>query len=380
MIIGIPKEIKTWENRVAITPDGVRVLVAGGIRVFLESGAGKVSGFDDALYAKAGANVEIEARAVWSKADMIVKVKEPVLEEYEYFRPDLILFTYLHLAADLRLTRRLLKDRVAAVAYETVRLQDGFLPLLVPMSEIAGKIGAQEAAVLLGSHHGGKGVLMGGAAGVLPARVMVIGAGVSGMAAAQTAAGMGAAVTVFDIDPERLHRIDSQQGNACKVMLSTPENIRNELPHTDVVIGCVLIPGAKSPKIITRNMLSLMEPGSVLVDIAIDQGGCFETSRPTTHESPTFIVDGILHYCVANMPGAVPRTSTLALSKATLPWIRKIATAQNPLQTIMGDPALIHGLNTCQGWLTNEPVAAALGMNFTSPGKIRFQALQYEKK
>jgi alanine dehydrogenase len=367
MIIGIPKEIKTRENRVSATPEGVQELVETGNRVLVETGAGKSSGFDDALYAKAGAIVEANASVVWLKADMIVKVKEPVSVEYEFFRPDLILFTYLHLAADLPLTQRLLKDKVTAVAYETVRLADRSLPLLMPMSEIAGKIGAQEAAVLLGSHHGGKGILMGGAAGVPPACVMVIGGGTSGKAAARTAVGIGGQVTIFDIDEARLKQISREFGDTCKVMLSTPENIKNALAGADVVIGCVLIPGAKSPKVITRKMLALMEPGTVLVDIAIDQGGCFETSRPTTHASPTFVVDGILHYCVANMPGAVPRTSTLALSKATLPWIQKIATAKNPLQTIIDDPALCQGLNTCRGHLTNEPVARALKIDCSHP-------------
>jgi alanine dehydrogenase len=367
MIIGIPKEIKTRENRVSVTPEGVRELVHAGNRVIVETGAGKGSGFEDDLYTKAGAIMETTARVLWSKADMIVKVKEPVLAEYDYFRPDLTLFTYLHLAADATLTQRLLTGRVTAVAYETVRLADGSLPLLIPMSEIAGKIGAQEAAVLLCRHHGGKGILMGGAAGISPARVMVIGAGASGKAAAKTVAGIGGQVTIFDINEARLSQLSHEFGNTCKMMLSTPENIRNALCHADVVIGCILIPGAKSPKIITREMLAVMEPGSVLVDIAIDQGGCFETSRPTTHDNPTFVVDGIIHYCVANMPGATPRTSTLALSKATLGWIQKIAAATNPLNAIMDDPALREGLNTCRGYLTSEPVARALKMGYTYP-------------
>ncbi len=372
MIIGIPKEIKTRENRVAVTPEGARELVEAGNRVLVETDAGNGSGFEDDAYKNAGASMENIARDLWSKADMIVKVKEPVSVEYDFFRPDLILFTYLHLAADEVLTRRFLTDKVNAVAYETVRLPDGSLPLLTPMSEIAGKIGAQEAAVLLGSHHGGKGILMGGASGVPPARVMVIGGGTSGKAAARTAVGIGGQVTIFDIDETRLKQISREFGDTCKVMLSTPENIKNALAGADVVIGCVLIPGAKSPKIITRNMLALMEPGTVLVDIAIDQGGCFETSRPTTHESPTFVVDGILHYCVANMPGAMPRTSTLALSKATLPWIKKIACAANPLQTIMKDPALRQGLNTWRGYLTNEPVARALKMDYNDSSALHF--------
>ena len=369
MIIGIPKEIKTRENRVSMTPEGVKELVDNGHTVIFETMAGIGSGFHDDAYKNAGAVMETDAENVWSNAEMIVKVKEPVETEYAFFRPGLILFTYLHLAANFALTKRLLADKVTAIAYETIELEDGTLPLLKPMSEIAGKVGTQEAAVLLERHNGGKGVLMGGAAGVAPARVLVLGGGISGKAAARIAIGMGADVTVLDINNDCLKRLGGEFNEKCKMMYSSPENIKNILPKTDIVIGCVLIPGAKSPKVITRDMLAIMEPGSIMVDIAIDQGGCFETSRPTTHDDPVYTVDGVIHYCVTNMPGVVPRTSTLALSKATLPWILKIAGSEIA-QSVKSDMELSKGVNTMNGYMTYEPVAIAFGLEYTPLYKV----------
>jgi alanine dehydrogenase len=372
MIIGVPKEIKTRENRVSMTPEGIKKLVDLGHTVLLETNAGSGSGFEDKAYRKAGAVIEANTRDVWAGADMVVKVKEPIFTEYDYFRPGLIIFTYLHLAANLDLTQRLLVDRVTAIAYETIEPDDGTLPLLQPMSEIAGKIGAQEAAVLLEHHNGGKGVLMGGATGVAPARVLVLGGGISGKAAARVAMGMGADVTILDVNKACLERLGREFNENCSVMYSSPEVIKKFLPETDIVIGCVLIHGAKSPRVITREMLELMEPGSILVDIAIDQGGCFETSRPTTHDDPVFVIDGILHYCVANMPGAVPRTSTLALSNATMPWVLKIAGGKL-FETIKTDGALFKGVNTVGGCLTHEPVARAFDLSYTPLVKITGQ-------
>lgn len=365
MIIGIPKEIKTNENRVALPPWGVGELVKKGHRVRVESNAGAGSGFKDDDYAAAGGEVTARPEDVWGHSEMIVKVKEPVDPEYRFFREGLVLFTFLHLAADRELTAQLLSSQVTGLAYETLQLDDCSLPLLVPMSEIAGRIGAQEAACLLEKHNGGKGLLMGGAAGVPSARVMVIGAGVSGLAAARVCLGMGAHVTVFDINVSRLRQIDYMLNGKCATCYAGGHNIRTALPETDVVIGCVLVAGARAPRLITREMLKTMSPGSVLVDIAIDQGGCFETSRPTTHDHPTFVEDGIVHYCVANMPGAVPRTSSIALADVTLPYIRKIA--QYPLEKlIMEDAPLRKSVNTYKGKLTNPAVADALALEYTA--------------
>lgn len=364
MITGIPKEIKTNENRVALPPWAVGELVQNGHRVLVETNAGAGSGFRDDDYAAAGAQVMAAASDVWNNSGMIVKVKEPVGPEYQFFREGLLLFTFFHLAADRELTTHLLASRVTGLAYETLQLDDGSLPLLIPMSEIAGRIGAQEAACLLERHNGGKGLLIGGSAGVPPARVMVLGAGVSGFAAARVCLGMGAHVTIFDINLARLRQIDNMLNGKCATCHAGAHNIRTALPETDVVIGCVLVTGAKAPRLITREMLKAMSPGGVLVDISIDQGGCFETSRPTTHENPTYVEEGIVHYCVTNMPGAVPRTSSIALSDVTLPYIKKIA--QFPLEKlIMEDTPIRKSVNSYKGKLTNPAVAEALGREYS---------------
>lgn len=365
MIIGIPKEIKTNENRVALPPWGVEELVKNGHDVLVEISAGANSGFKDEDYAAAGARMTAAAADVWNSSQMIVKVKEPVGLEHKFLREGLLLFTYLHLAADPELTNHLLESKVTGLAYETLQLDDGSLPLLTPMSEIAGRIGAQQAACLLEKHHGGKGLLIGGAAGVPPARVLVLGAGVSGFAAAKICLGMGARVTVFDINVNRLRQIDSILNGKCTTCHANVHNIRKALPESDVVIGCVLITGGKTPRLITREMLKTMPPGGVLVDISIDQGGCFETSRPTTHENPVYVEEGILHYCVSNMPGAVPRTSSIALSDVTLPCIQKIA--QYPLEKlILEDAPIRKSVNTYKGKLTNHAVAEALALEYST--------------
>ena len=360
MIVGITKEIKTGENRVSMTPFGVRELVRRGHRVLVEEAAGMGSGFSDEQFAAAGARLVASARQVGEEADMIVKVKGPVPDEYAHFREGLTLFTYLHLAADRSLTEHLLKEKVTGIAYETVELADGSLPLLRPMSEVAGRIGAQEAANLLASHRGGKGVLMGGIPGVSPARVVVLGGGASGLHAARVCLGLGAQVTIFDVDLERLRYLDQVLDGRCLTAYSTAEAVEGALASSDVVIGCVLVPGARAPHLITKDMLRFIEPGTVLVDIAIDQGGCFETSRPTNHQDPTFVLDGIVHYCVANIPSAMPRTSTQALSNATLPYVLKLADRGIGELTEREGP-FRGGLNTFCGALTNERVAHAYG-------------------
>jgi len=361
MIVGIPKEIKNSENRVSMTPSGIRELTRKGHGVLVERAAGMGAGYADEEYKSAGAHIKATAQEVWKAADMIVKVKEPIEIEYGHFREDLIIFTYLHLAADKPLTEKLLEKRVTAIAYETVELSDGALPLLKPMSEIAGKIAAQEAANILAKHRGGKGILMGGVAGVFPAKVVILGGGISGTNAARVCLGMGAHVTILDISLERLTCLEENLDGRCFTALSNRENIKKSIGSSDIVIGCVLVPGAKSPHLITRSMLQDLEQGTVLVDIAIDQGGCFETSRPTTHEDPTFVIDEVIHYCVANMPGAMPRTSTQALSNATLPYIVELAGSGFD-KIINSNPALSKGVNTFKGFLGNEKVADALGM------------------
>ncbi|MBC2716106.1 MAG: alanine dehydrogenase [Desulfobacteraceae bacterium] len=358
MIIGIPKEIKSNENRVSLPPWAVGELVQNGHKVLVETNAGINSGFENVDYTSAGAQMMHSASGVWGNSEMIVKVKEPVHSEYVFFREDLILFTFLHLAADRELTDNLLEKKVTGLAYETFQLDDGSLPLLVPMSEIAGRIGAQEAACHLKKHSGGKGLLIGGSAGVPPAKVAVLGGGISGCAAARVCLGMGAHVTIFDINVSRLREIDDIFDGKCVTCYASAHNVQKSIADSDVIIGCVLIPGAKAPKLITREMLKIMSPGSVLVDIAIDQGGCFETSRPTTHENPTYIEEKIVHYCVTNMPGAVPRTSSIALANVTLPHIKKVAGSKlNEL--LLADNSIRSSINTYKGKLTNQAVADA---------------------
>ncbi len=359
MIVGIPKEIKTDEFRVGITPSGVRELVKRGNDVLVEAGAGLGSGFEDGTYADAGAQIIQSADEVYSSSQMIMKVKEPIEVEYERLREGQILFTYLHLAADKRLTQVLCDKKITALAYETLRVGRR-LPLLEPMSEIAGRMATLFGAVHLGRYNGGSGRLLGGAVGVESNRVVVLGAGVAGKAAADAAAGLGADVVMFDINTERLTYLRDVMSPRVSMLYSTHDSILDNIKNADLVIGTVLLPGAKAPKLITREMLSFMKQGSVLVDVSIDQGGCFETSHATTHSHPTFEVDGIVHYCVANMPGMYPRTSTMALTNATLPYALTIAST--PLNLLLKDELYKGALNVYAGDVTNEAVAIAHDM------------------
>ena len=373
MRIGVPKEIKSKEYRVGLTPDGVRDLVSEGHEVNVQRGAGLGAGFLDEEYTAAGGALVDEASELFDGSELVVKVKEPQPGECAMLKPGHTLFTYLHLAADDLQTRLLLESGATCVAYETVTDASGRLPLLAPMSEVAGRMAAQEAAFCLEKERGGAGVLMGGLAGVPAANVTVIGGGVVGINAARVAAGMGASVTIMDTSPDRLRAIDEAYKGSISTLYSSTSSIENRLAVSDVIIGAVLIPGAEAPKLITRDMLKHMKPGSVLVDVAIDQGGCFETSRPTTHAEPVFIVDGIVHYCVANMPGAVPRSSTAALTNATLPYIKRLASGVK--SSLLQDPYFLAGLNLHRGVVTNEAVASAQGLSFVDPA----EALQNDK-
>jgi alanine dehydrogenase len=363
--VGIPKELKDNEFRVAATPEGVRELTRAGHRVVVEASAGVGSAIDDDQYVAAGAEILPDADAVFAAAELIVKVKEPQPQEYERFRPGHVLFTYLHLAADERLTRFLADRGVASVAYETVQTADGRLPLLAPMSEIAGRMAPQQGAVALDRPHGGRGVLMGGASGVPPATVVVLGAGMAGANAAQIAAGMEAVVTVVDRDVERLRDIDRVWHGRIRTEMSSTLAIDRLVVQADLVVGAVLVPGARAPHLVGAETVAAMRPGSVLVDISIDQGGCFETSHVTTHSDPTFVVDGVVHYCVGNMPGAVPRTSTYALTNVTLPYVSAIAD-HGLVEAVRRDPALARGVNVYEGAVTNDGVASAHGMERSS--------------
>lgn len=361
MIIGVPKEIKNNENRVAVTPSGARELVAHGHTVYVQTAAGTGSGFTDADYVGAGALILPTIEAVYDIAEMIIKVKEPIEAEYPLIKKGQVVFTYFHFASDRSLTDAMLASGAVCIAYETVRLPDRSLPLLVPMSEVAGRMSVQEACRFMERPQGGRGILMGGVPGVKPARVLILGAGIVGRNAAKMAAGMGADVTVADISlPTLRHVADVMPANV-KTLYSSRHNIEQELPHADVVIGSVLVPGAKAPHLITRDMLRLMQHGSVLVDVAIDQGGCFETSVPTTHSEPTYVLDGIVHYAVANIPGAVPRTSTLALTNATLPYALRLAD-KGWQKACREDPALAQGVNIADGKITFPGVAEAFGL------------------
>ncbi|WP_293171051.1 alanine dehydrogenase [Oceanithermus sp.] len=363
MKIGVPKEIKTLENRVAMTPGGVESLVKRGHEVWVERGAGVGSGLADAEYEAAGAKL-VSAEEAWG-AEMVVKVKEPLPSEYKYLRPDLILFTYLHLAASEELTRAMLESGVIGIAYETVQTADGALPLLVPMSEVAGRMATQEGAKYLEKSFGGRGVLLGGVPGVAPADVVILGGGTVGINAAKIAVGMGAHVTILDVNHARLQYLDDVFGGRLTTLTSTEANIKKAVRYADVLIGAVLIPGAKAPHLVTREMLPTMKEGSVIVDVAVDQGGCVETIKPTTHAEPTYVVDGVVHYGVANMPGAVPRTSTFALTNQTLPYAMKLA--EKGVAALREDPALLKGLNTYHGKLTYAAVAEAFGLPYTPP-------------
>ena len=363
MIIGVPKEIKNNENRVGMTPAGVQEMTKHGHTVYVQAGAGVNSGFSDDAYIAAGAKILPTIEEVYAIAEMIVKVKEPIASEYALVRKGQLVFTYFHFASSEPLTKAMVESGAVCCAYETVERKDRSLPLLVPMSEVAGRMAVQEGCYFLERPRGGKGKLMGGVPGVKPAKVFVIGAGIVGTAAARTAAGMGADVTICDISLPRLAYLTDVMPRNVKTLMSSEYNIREELKTADLVIGSVLIPGAKAPKLVTRDMLSLMEPGTVLVDVAIDQGGCFETSRPTTHEEPTYYVDGILHYCVANIPGAVPYTSTLALTNATLPYALQLAD-KGWRKACADNEELRKGLNVVEGNVVYREVAEAWGLPY----------------
>ena len=364
MIIGVPKEIKTEENRVAVTPTGVAGFIARNHRVLIQKGAGLGSGLTDANYQAAGATIIDSAKQVWDQADMIMKVKEPQESEFSLLRPDLILFTYLHLAAAEAVTRALLDRKVTAIAYETIQLDDGSLPLLAPMSEIAGRLSIQVGAWCLQAENGGRGILLGGASGVRPANVVIIGAGMSGTAACQVAVGMGAHVSILDTNPNKLRYVHDILGGHVTTLMSNRANIEEAALGADLVIGSVLIPGAQAPKLIPRTLAKRMKPGAAFVDIAIDQGGCAETSRPTTHSNPIYVEEELVHYCVTNMPAIVPHTSTYALTNATLSYGLELANRGFP-QALARNKALANGLNTFNGNVTYEGVARAFNLAFT---------------
>ncbi len=364
MLIGIPKEIKNNENRVSLTPAGVVTFVHAGHEVIVEANAGAGSGFTDEDYVAAGATISNDASELWRKADMIMKVKEPLPSEYPYFRQDLILFTYLHLAAEPELTKALIQSKMTAIAYETVEV-NRTLPLLSPMSEVAGRMAAQIGAQFLEKTKGGKGILLAGVPGVSRGKVTVIGGGAVGTNAAKIAVGLGADVTIIDLDANRLRQLDDLFGNSVNTLMSSPFNIAEAVAQSDLVIGAVLIPGSKAPKLVTEEMVKRMSPGSVIVDVAVDQGGIFETvDRITTHDAPTYEVHGVLHYAVANMPGAVPRTSTIALTNVTVPYALQIAN-KGFKQAITDNPSLERGVNTLRGAITYEAVAKSFGYEYT---------------
>jgi len=363
MIIGVPKEIKEGEKRVAMTPQGVDALVSHHHRVLVEKRAGEGSGFSDHEYQKAGATLTERAGDVWNESDLVVKVKEPLGPEFSWMRPGQVLFTYLHLAADKNLMERLIERRIVGLGYETVQELSGTLPLLRPMSEIAGRASILAGGLCLEARHGGKGVLLCGASGVPSAKVVIIGAGVAGTNACKVAVGIGARVSILDIQPERLSYLhDITQGHIT-TFISNRMTIREEIADADLVIGAVLIPGAQAPKLVTRQMLKRMRPGSAVVDISVDQGGCFETTRPTTHENPTYVEEGIVHYCVANIPGAYPRTSTFALTNATFPYILQIAD-KGFARALEENEALRNGLNLIDGKVVCQGVARSLGVPY----------------
>ena len=358
MIIGVPREIKDNENRVAAIPAGVQALVSRGHKILVQKGAGAGSGISDQAYEGAGAKIVGSARRVFKDAEMILKVKEPLSPEYDLLRRDQVLFTYLHLAPDLELARALLRRKIIGIAYETVETADGRLPLLEPMSEVAGKMAVHIAAYYLARPLGGRGVLLGGVPGVPPATVVVLGGGIVGYNAAKVAAGMGAWVYLLDVNPVRMRYLDEVLPENVTTLMSNRMSLEECLRRADALIGAVLIHGAKAPRLVTREMLKLMRPGAVIVDVAVDQGGCCETSRPTTHSDPVYAVDGVIHYCVANMPGAFARTSTFALTNATFPYVQHLAD-KGWLQAARENPEIARGLNIVRGHVTNQPVAFA---------------------
>jgi alanine dehydrogenase len=369
MIIGVPKEIKTEENRVAVTPTGVAGFVARNHQVLIQRGAGSGSGLTDSSYQAAGATIVDSAKEVWDKADMIMKVKEPQDSEFAFLRQGLILFTYLHLAADEAVTRAMLERKVTGIAYETIQLDDGSLPLLAPMSEIAGRLSIQVGAWCLQAENGGRGVLLGGASGVRPANVVILGAGMSGTAACQVAVGMGAHVSILDINPNKLRYVHDILGGHVTTLMSNRANVEEAVVGADLVIGSVLIPGAQAPKLIPRALVKRMKAGAAFVDIAIDQGGCAETSRPTTHTNPIYVEEELVHYCVTNMPAIVPNTSTYALTNSTLTYGLELANRGFP-QALVRNKALAKGLNTFNGKVTYEGVASAFKLPFTPVDEV----------
>ncbi|GAA5346521.1 alanine dehydrogenase [Planifilum fimeticola] len=364
MIIGVPKEIKDNENRVAISPAGIDALVEAGHEVLIEMGAGEGSGFSDEAFIEHGAKIAQTAEDVWSSADMVMKVKEPQPSEYRYFREDLILFTYLHLAAEPELTRALAESKVTAIAYETIQLENGSLPLLTPMSEVAGRMSVQIGAQLLEKPKGGKGVLLGGVPGVLPGKVVIIGGGTVGTNAAKMALGLGADVTILDVNPDRLRELDDIFRGQVRTLMSNSYNIGQAVQKADLLIGAVLVPGRRAPRLVTEEMVKTMSPGSVIVDVAIDQGGSIETiDRVTTHSNPTIVKHGVVHYAVANIPGAVPRTSTLALTHVTVPYAVQIAN-KGVEKAVKDNRALGLGVNVMKGHVTHQAVAESLSLPY----------------
>lgn len=369
MIVGLPKEIKDNEYRVGLTPAGVRALTDAGHKVIVQKSAGEGSGFEDNLYQRAGAQIIESADDVWAQADMIVKVKEPIQPEYHRMREGQLLFTYLHLAPDKKLTDELLTRKVIGIAYETITDRRGGLPLLTPMSEVAGRMAIQVGAHYLEKMSGGRGILLGGVPGVPAARVVIIGGGVVGTNAAKIAVGMGAHVTIIDNNVDRLRELDDIFLSKISTLASSAYMIHDAISQADLIVGAVLVPGASAPKLITRSMLKDVPNGAVIVDVAVDQGGCIETTHPTTHSDPTYYVEGVLHYCVANMPGAVPRTSTFALTNATLPYAVKLAN-KGFLRAISSDEGLEAGVNTYSGHCTYEAVAVSQGLEYTPLEKL----------
>ena len=369
MIIGIPKEVKNNENRVAITPSGVREFKKRGHRIYIQSTAGDGSGFTDDIYSEAGAEVLPDIESVYQASEMIIKVKEPIEIEYDLIKPDQLLFTYFHFASHQPLTEAMINSGSVCLAYETVEKDDGSLPLLIPMSEVAGRMAIQEGAKYLEKPLGGRGILLGGVPGVRPAKVLILGGGVVGTQAAKMAAGLGADVTIMDISLPRLRHLSDIMPANVNTYMSSEYNIRDLLSSHDLIVGAVLIPGAKAPHLITRDMLKLMRPGTVVVDVAVDQGGCIETCKPTTHEDPTYIIDDILHYCVANMPGAVPYTSTLALTNATLPYALQLAD-HGWEKACRNNEELKKGLNIVKGQVVYGGVANAFNMPFVAQDQV----------
>lgn len=369
MKIGLPKEIKDNEYRVGLVPAGVKALTQDGHEVLVETNAGGGSGFTDDEYRAAGAKIGGSADEVWGWAEMIVKVKEPIAAEYPRLKPGLLLFTYLHLAPDPKQTDALVQKQVTGVAYETIVGPHGGLPLLTPMSEVAGRLSVQVGATYLMKPNGGRGILLGGVPGVAPGEVVIIGGGVVGLNAAKMAVGLGAQVTILETSAERMAYLDDVFGNRIVTLASNPYTLAESVSKADVVVGGVLIPGAAAPKLVTRDMIRTMKKGSVVVDVAVDQGGCFETTHATTHSHPVYDVDGVIHYCVANMPGAVPRTSTFALTNVTLPYAKRLA-KMGFKDAIAKDPGLREGVNTYAGHITCEPVASAQGKTYTALEKL----------